>query len=327
MQKYIIACRFDKINSKFFFFCKLRIGSGFARKNIPEVSFLEIRTDLAMEERELRQQSAEAQTKLPGVWARESQRKGVKTTIIKILDERGAQALRKPVGTYLTLELDSFTRREPYSFSRAAQALARELRRLAGDAKEILVVGLGNRAVTPDAVGPETLDSLIVTRHVKNQLPDAFGAFRSVSASAPGVLGTTGMESAELVRGAAERIKPDLIFVIDALAASNPSRICNTVQLSDTGIIPGSGIGNSRAAMNEETLGSPVVSIGVPTVVDAGSFLCGRGASGTGCPPGMIVTPRDIDARVREISRLIGYGMNLALHDGLTIEEIPCFLA
>jgi len=287
---------------------------------------MEIRTDLAMEERELCQKSAGEQTRLPGIWAREAQRKGVKTTTVRILDERGEKALHKPIGTYLTLELEAFTRREPYSFSRAVLALSRELQKLAGNAKEVLVIGLGNRAVTPDAIGPAALDSLIVTRHVKSRMPDTFGAFRSVSAVAPGVLGTTGVESVELVRGIAAKIQPDLIFAIDALATRNPNRICNTIQLSDTGIIPGSGIGNSRAAINKTTLGIPVIAIGVPTVVDAAAFLCENGAKGQAFAPGMIVTPKDIDARIQEISQLIGYGMDLALHPDLSIEEIPCFL-
>jgi len=285
-----------------------------------------IHTDLAMEERELWQKSADGQTALPGVWARESVKKGVKTTTVKILDQRGEEALHKPAGTYLTLELESFSRREPNSFGRAVHALAQELRRLLGDGEQILVVGLGNRGVTPDSVGPEALRSLIVTRHLKSGMSEEFAGFRSVSASEPGVLGTTGVESAELVRGVAERVRPDRILVIDALATCSLSRVCSTIQLADTGIVPGSGIGNSRAAFNEQTLGAPVLAVGVPSVVEAAAFFGAQGLPEPEGAKGMIVTPRDVDARVREISRVIGYGLNLALHRGLTLEDIPCFL-
>ena len=287
---------------------------------------MEIRTDLAMEARELWRQSAGEQTRLPGVWARETERKGVRTTVVRILNDEGAQALGKPVGTYKTLELEAFSRREPCSFERAARALARQLRRYAQGGKEFLVVGLGNRAVTPDAVGPETLRNLIVTRHLKKELPAQFGLFGSVSAAEPGVLGSTGVESLELVRGVAERVRPDVIFVVDALAAGNLRRVCSVIQLADTGIVPGSGIGNSREAFSRETLGAPVVAIGVPTVADAAPIAERAGIPDARFAAGMLVTPRDVDARIREISRVIGYGLDLALHPGLTAEEIPGFL-
>ena len=182
------------------------------------------------------------------------------------------------------------------------------------------MAGLGNDAVTPDAVGPLTLRSLIVTRHLKSARLAGLEGFRDVSAVQPGVLGTTGVESVELVRGAAERVRPQMVLVVDALAAREPERVCTTVQLADSGIVPGSGVGNSRAA---------VLAIGVPTVVDAAGLADENGKTGNfhNCISGMVVTPRDIDARVREIARLIGYSIDLALHRGLTLEEIPCFLA
>jgi spore protease len=290
------------------------------------VKKMSIHTDLAMEERELWQRDADEQTQLPGVWARESVRKGVRTTIVKILDRRGAEALHKPVGTYLTLELSSFSRREPNSFARAVHALAAELRRMMEGREQILVAGLGNRGVTPDSIGPEALRSLIVTRHLKQSMPAEFQDFRSVSAAEPGVLGTTGVESAELVRGAAERVKPDLIVVVDALATCSLSRVCSVIQIADTGIVPGSGIGCSRAAFNEQTLGAPVLAVGVPSVVEAGAFFEAQKLPVPKAAAGMIVTPRDVDARVREISRVVGYGLDLALHRGLTLEDVPCFL-
>lgn len=287
------------------------------------------RTDLAMEEQELWRRSAGEQTELSGVWARTNERRGIRTTVVKILDENGARQLRKPVGTYLTLELGALARRERSAFARSAYALAAELRRLTAGCESVLVAGLGNDAVTPDAVGPLTLRSLIVTRHLKSARLAGLEGFRDVSAVQPGVLGTTGVESVELVRGAAERVRPQMVLVVDALAAREPERVCTTVQLADSGIVPGSGVGNSRAAFNEQTLGVPVLAIGVPTVVDAAGLADESGKTGNfhNCISGMVVTPRDIDARVREIARLIGYSIDLALHRGLTLEEIPCFLA
>ena len=278
------------------------------------------RTDLAMEEQELWRRSAGEQTELSGVWARTNERRGIRTTVVKILDENGARQLRKPVGTYLTLELGALARRERSAFARSAYALAAELRRLTAGCESVLVAGLGNDAVTPDAVGPLTLRSLIVTRHLKSARLAGLEGFRDVSAVQPSV---------ELVRGAAEKVRPQMVLVVDALAAREPERVCTTVQLADSGIVPGSGVGNSRAAFNEQTLGVPVLAIGVPTVVDAAGLADESGKTGNfhNCISGMVVTPRDIDARVREIARLIGYSIDLALHRGLTLDEIPCFLA
>ena len=145
----------------------------------------------------------------------------------------------------------------------------------------------------------------------------------------PGVLGTTGLESVELVRGAAEHAAPDLILVVDALAARDPERVCTTVQLADTGIVPGSGVGNARSALTEETLGVPVVAVGVPTVVDARTLCADLSGAEIDLPEDteLFVTPRDIDTRVRDSARLVGYAIDLALHDALTIEDIDMFLA
>lgn len=280
-----------------------------------------IRTDLAVEEHALWAQSAGAQTELPGVRAAQREVRGVGIHTVRILDEEGAQQLHKPVGTYVTLETDPLRRREPSGFARTVQVMAAELGKLLDRTKRTLVVGLGNAAVTPDAVGPLTLRSLIVTRHLP--VLTQHGGFCDLSALEPGVLGTTGMESAETVRAVADAMQPEQIVVVDALAAAEPARICASIQLTDTGIVPGSGVGNSRAAFSRETLGAPVVAIGVPTVVDAQTLL----PEGQTCAPGLIVTPRDIDARVRETAQVIGYALDLALHRGLRLEDVPCFLA
>lgn len=280
-----------------------------------------IRTDLAVEEHALWAQSAGAQTELPGVRAAQREVRGVGIHTVRILDEEGARQLHKPVGTYVTLETDPLRRREPSGFARTVQVMAAELGKLLDRTKRTLVVGLGNAAVTPDAVGPLTLRSLIVTRHLP--VLTQHGGFCDLSALEPGVLGTTGMESAETVRAVAGAMQPEQIVVVDALAAAEPARICASIQLTDTGIVPGSGVGNSRAAFSRETLGAPVVAIGVPTVVDAQTLL----PEGQTCAPGLIVTPRDIDARVRETAQVIGYALDLALHRGLRLEDVPCFLA
>ncbi len=280
-----------------------------------------VRTDLAVEEHALWERSAGAQTALAGVQASRREVRGVGVHTVKILDKEGARQLHKPIGTYLTLETDPLRRREPSGFARTVRVMAAELGNFLDHEKHTLVVGLGNAAVTPDAVGPLALRSLIVTRHLS--VLTQHGGFCSVSAFEPGVLGTTGMESAETVRAVADCTQPEQIVVIDALAAADPARICASIQLTDTGIVPGSGVGNSRAAFNRETLGAPVLAIGVPTVVDAQTLL----PEGQTCEPGLIVTPRDIDARVRETAQAIGYALDLALHRGLRLEDVPCFLA
>lgn len=284
------------------------------------------RTDLALEEKELWEKSAAENTALRGVKARTEERAGIVLTEVDILNDEGARALQKPVGRYLTLELKPVSRHEPDGFRLAAEEVGRQAAMLLRGAENVLVVGLGNPDVTPDALGPETLKSLIVTRHLKRQAGHIFDAFRTVSAVQPGVLGSTGLESLELVRGAVRCVRPDAVVVVDALAAVSLSRVCSTVQLSSTGIIPGSGVGNHRAAFNEQTLGVPVTSVGVPTVMDAETALSPETAGGEGIPAGMIVTPRDIDQKVREMGRVVGYGLDLALHRGLTVDSITCFL-
>jgi len=285
------------------------------------------RTDLALEEKELYEESAGQTTKLPGVLARERERGGVPVTMVKILDEQGEKALHKPAGTYLTLELSALRRRERDGFRRAAEALGEELRRLMNLERgmSVLVAGLGNRSVTPDAVGPKALDHLMVTRHLVERAPSYFGSYRAVSAISPGVLGITGLESAEVVEGVAAKVRPDCMIAVDALASRSLERICSTVQLSDTGIVPGSGIHNAREAFDERRFGFPVYAVGVPTVVDAETLLAdipGAALPSDGSAAGMIVTPRDIDARVGQIAKLVAYGVNLALHDGLDVEDI-----
>jgi spore protease len=296
------------------------------------------RTDLAVEARELWSQDASRAGELAGVASHEKLRDGFAVTTVRITDQEGADALGKPVGTYITLELDKFIHREDDAFSLGAHALAAELRALLGakPGESVLVVGLGNRAITADAIGPETVKNTMVTSHLVDRLPDDFATFRKVFALEAGVLGTTGMESALIVRAITDRVKPDRVIAVDALASRSLKRICRTVQLADTGIVPGSGVGNAREGLNRETLGVPVVAVGIPTVVDAGT-LAADVAERAGLTEldlsnlesfgeGLIVTPKDIDGSVGDISKLVGYAINLALHTNLTLDDITMFL-
>lgn len=276
-----------------------------------------IRTDLALEAKNLWEKSAGETTKLEGVVARERESGGLSVTEVEILNEQGSLALGKPVGRYITIELPRFSR----DSLPPAQVLAGELSALleGKNVQNVLVVGLGNPAVTPDALGPQGVQRLFLTRHLIANLPAQFGHCRAVSAVTPGVLATTGIESLELVRGAVSHVRPTLVIAIDALAAGSMERLCRTVQLTDTGIVPGSGVGNRRAAFSEESLGVPVVSLGVPTVVDASAL-------NPDAEERMVVTPRDIDEQILYLSRVIAGGINFALHPEFSHEEIAQFV-
>lgn len=282
---------------------------------------MDLRTDLAMEDHALWRRSAKRQTKLCGVRAREETDGGVKITSVEILDEEGERALGKPRGTYTTLECAPA--RESAALAAQAAVLSRHIRRFLPAGAHVLVAGLGNEAVTPDTVGPEVLRHLIVTRHLKRSMPALFAPFSTVSAIAPGVLGTTGIESAELLAAAVRQIRPDAVIAVDAVASCEPERLCAAVQLSTAGITPGSGVGNARAAIDRTTLGVPVLAIGAPTVMDLGGLATKEGK----IPQGMLLIPRDIDEKIRLLGRWIGLGIDLALHDGLDAETAQGFLA
>ena len=296
------------------------------------------RTDLAVEAAQLWREGGN-EGELPGVEQTESVREGYPVTTVRILNDQGAKALGKPVGTYVTLTLEGLARREQDAFGRAARAVAAELSALLKlpPKAPVLVVGLGNRAITPDNIGPAAADHTMVTRHLVEQVPEHFGCFRPVAALAAGVLGTTGVESGELVKAVTEKIRPSSVIAVDALASRSLSRVCATVQLSDTGIVPGSGVGNARFALNQETLGVPVIAVGVPTVVDAATLAADVLAQAgrddldpdalRGAGDGLLVTPRDIDQRVADLAKVIGYGINLALQPDLTIEDIDLLLS
>ena len=195
----------------------------------------------------------------------------------------------------------------------------------------VLVVGLGNRAITPDALGPKVHDHTLVTRHLVEGCPEHFGGFRPVAALSAGVLSTMGMESGELIQGVCRQLKPSCVVAVDALASRSLKRLCRTVQLSDTGISPGSGVGNHRAALDRTSLGVPVLAVGVPTVVD-GATLAADLLGTEELPPlgegrDLMVTPKDIDSQVADLSKVIGYGIDLALQPSLTLEDLDLLLS
>lgn len=294
------------------------------------------RTDLALEAGELwREEGAGAP---PGVEEAERTEDGFQLREVRVLDARGAEALGKPVGRYITLELDPLSRREEDALGRGAALLAKELRRLLplGEGETVLVCGLGNAAITPDRIGPEAIRHTLATRHLLRTMPKTFSGLRPVCALETGVMGVTGLESAELIRAVTDCVRPAAVIAVDALAARRLRRICRTVQLSDTGIVPGSGVGNARAELSAATLGVPVIAVGVPTVVDAGTLaadlLREAGAEEppeellSGVGEELFVTPRLIDSQVRDAGKLIGLGIDLALHEGLTVEDVEMLL-
>ena len=286
------------------------------------------RTDLALEARELFQQRAGSASRLRGVRARERRRHGFPVTCVEILNEEGAEALGKPVGTYITVDLSPCRQSRAELFAPAVETLAEELRALLPEEGPVFVAGLGNRAMTPDAVGPLAVEHLLVTRHLREVLPD----FRPTAAAAAGVLGTTGLEAAEWVRGLSRVSECAAVIVIDALAARGLERLGTTVQLSNTGIVPGSGVGNWRSALNRESLGVPVISVGVPTVVGA-LTLAQDLLEGGQVPEALqergetlFVTPKDVDFQVKEMAKLVGYGITLALQEGLSLEDAAALM-
>lgn len=276
-----------------------------------------IRTDLAQEAHQLHRD-------VEGVECRDETCHGYEAHVVQVRTPQAAQVLGKPIGTYVTVELDGLLRREEAGFSRAVEAVAGLLTPMLPQEGLALVVGLGNRAMTPDLVGPRAVDFTLVTRHLVEALPQ-FSHLRAVAALAAGVLGTTGVESGVLVQAVVDKLHPSCVIAVDALASRSVERLCRTVQLSDVGIVPGSGVGNHRYALSRDTLGVPVLSLGVPTVVDGATLI--QDLLGERAPeeiPGrdLFVTPREADSRVADLSRVLGYAVSLALNPSLSVEEL-----
>lgn len=263
-----------------------------------------IRTDLALEAREIGERTA---GKIKGVVAEEKEYKNIKVTTVDILNKEGEKALGKAQGRYITYEAPMF-RYDDKCAEMLCKLICEELCNMGSITPEstILVAGLGNRAITPDALGSEVTDKLFVTHHMKSYFD---GKASAVCAIAPGVLGTTGIETVEIIKGICNNIKPDLVIAVDALAAAELSRLATTIQIADTGIQPGAGVGNDRKGLNEQTLGTKVIAIGVPTVIDAANI------SDIEIPQDLsplMVTTKDIDAIIRDMSKIIADGINMA---------------
>ena len=277
-----------------------------------------LRTDLAVE-------SAADFLGEKGIEKEEHKKAGMQVTKIRVTESSAAEKLHKPKGNYVTL---SKRRLFDYSedFGDRASLIAEEIKSFLPDGA-VLVAGLGNREITPDALGPLVADEILSTRHFKTSAAQTFGleSLRSVSSVATGVLGQTGIETAEFISSVAEKVKPSAVIVVDALAARDLERLTSTVQLCDTGISPGAGVQNSRAAITKELLGVPVIAIGVPTVVDvatlAESFF---GTTSDPSPDGysMMVTTRDIDTVIKRAASLLSLAINLALHPELSRDDI-----
>ncbi|HBE13201.1 MAG TPA: GPR endopeptidase [Clostridiales bacterium] len=307
------------------------------------------RTDLAMEVHELLK---EKNKPMDGIISTEETIGHSKVTTIKIENEQGETCAGKPQGTYYTLDIGQVWMDDAEDYREKVMALkeiiARSIQKYP-DTGCAFVAGLGNRAITADSVGPNAVSHIIVTRHIREARPELFTnlGFSEIAAISPGVLGETGIESAEVLSCIANRIKPKFLVVIDALASRRISRLATTIQISDSGINPGSGVGNNRPAIDQKHLGLPVISIGVPTVVDAATLALDametfneKKGENMDLPDygemkslldedalNLFVTPKETDRIIDTVSTLIAYGLNLALHPGMDYDEMLALLA
>lgn len=298
---------------------------------------MQIRTDLAMEQN---WQGRE------GVCQHVQKLGHVQKTEVIVETDQAADWMGKPKGSYITYACDGLYYADAKERMALSRLIAGTLKKLVPRDGDVLIVGLGNRRITADALGSRVLDDLLITRHLNRDKTRAlWPGMRNVCALAPGVLGITGMETAEVIRGIVRNVQPSAVIAIDALAAREAGRICTTVQITDTGIQPGSGVGNHRQGLNRETLGVPVIAIGVPMVVYAGviardalqlmlremglkqeeyeevaAYLLEKSMQHT--LGEMVVTPREVDEMVGRVARIIADGINEALQEGLSREEM-----
>lgn len=296
---------------------------------------------------------------VPGVKMDKQSFPHAEVNIIKVMDATGAQVMGKPIGTYITIDAPEIRQNNKQIHHEIAEVLAKQLSSLLnlGPDSSVLIVGLGNWNATPDALGPRVVNYTLVTRHLKKYAPqDLSGGLRPVSALAPGVLGITGIETAEIIKGVVEKSQPDLVIAIDALASQSTDRIATSIQLADTGISPGSGVGNQRMGINQETMGVPVIAIGVPTVVNAAviahtaldQFLQNLATNPVlnpaikGLNPismeqtiknvlgnyntNLMVTPKEIDDLITAIGKIIAGGVSIALHPSVDPQEFHMYL-
>lgn len=282
-----------------------------------------IRTDLAVEAHELSRRNISETEKIDGVEAQTSSQGAISVTHVSITNQNGAQKLGKTEGNYVTIEAPNLK----YSiddYESVCEIIAEEINKMVEITSETLtlVVGLGNRHITPDAIGNEVVSNLMVTNHIKDNLA-GFDFMSGVCAVAPGVLGTTGIETLEIIKGVTDRVKPQLIIAVDALAAADIRRVNTTIQIADTGIQPGAGVGNNREGLNEKTLGVKVIAVGVPTVIDA-SNISDMEIPKEVAP--LMVTTKDIDLVIERMAKTVANGINMALHGNLSLREIESFI-
>lgn len=290
---------------------------------------MELRTDLAVEEHESFSED------LKGVDYSKEDAEGLLIERLDIKTQRAGQLLHKDAGRYITITLPPLTDsiRDP---DKRIEVIADEIRRLLPVNGTVLVAGLGNMQITPDALGPKCAQGVLATRHITGEIARSTGLdkLRSVATISAGVTGQTGIETGELLQSIVKRIKPTAVVVVDALASRNLARLGCTLQISDTGISPGAGVGNHRTKLSKETLGVPVISLGVPTVVDALTLVCDLMCSSDESrrqelsrkvsPKGraMVVTPKEVDLLVDRAAKLISLAINMALHSGIDREDL-----
>lgn len=321
------------------------------------LQYFNVYIDLAIEAHDIIR--GETGAEIPGVRMDEEQFKYAKVTTITIETDEGVQEMGRPKGKYITIDAPEITSNNYLIHRDLTEVLGQQLTRILNlkDEASILLVGLGNWNATPDALGPQVINKSLVTRHLFQYTPEELhGQLRKVSAITPGVLGLTGIETAEIIQGIVQHVKPDLVIAIDSLAAGSLDRIGTSIQLSDTGIHPGSGVGNRRTGINEETVGCKVVAIGVPTVVNAAviasncleALMDQLKSSPTlykvykGLNPEVIneiletalspyngnlmVTPKEIDTLIQTTARIIAGGLGISLHPGIDREDYELYL-
>jgi len=311
-------------------------------KNNANYSF---RTDLANETHELL--TKEIGHEPDGMLFESFEKNGVGIDTLTILNEEGEKRSGKPCGKYVTVNIGKIWLSDGETFQKVCAVVADEIRPFIPKEGSCLYAGLGNRGIIADAMGPETASNFIVTRHIKENKPELFNAFqlRETSCIIPGVLGNTGVEAAEIIQGVVENTKPSFIVVIDSLSSRRLSRLATTIQICDTGISPGSGIENSRRAINKETMGIPVIAIGVPTVVDAVTLALDLLEEAAKDNPNTLpttdilstilhpqnasyfVAPKETDHIIKDTAKLLGYAINAALHENLGYDEMDDFLS
>lgn len=308
------------------------------------------RTDLALERRDLYNKAHNIEKDIDGIETEEEKvNDDITISRVKVTNEKGEEAIGKPIGSYITIDVKNFNIAQNEEIQQASETLTKELKALLEkhiDAKgPILVVGLGNIYVTPDALGPKVINEIDITRHLLQYMPEALDEnTREVSAVSPGVLGTTGIETLEILKGIVDNTKPKLVIVIDALASRSIERISSSVQLADTGIVPGAGVDNTRKEITVNTLGIPVIAIGIPTVVEAATIAADsltlliqkvqeQGESNDFLNKlqeedkykiikeilapeeyNFIVTPKEIDSLIEKMKDIVARGINFAIN-------------